>query len=87
MAADGVRTHGMHELRANIAALRGDAGAALESLRTAVSLGWRATWLAEREPYFRKLRSDPAISALFAEVEARNVADARLVLAEDGPAS
>jgi TolB-like protein/DNA-binding winged helix-turn-helix (wHTH) protein/Flp pilus assembly protein TadD len=83
MAADGVRTHGMYELRANIAALRGDKGSALDAMRTAVSLGWRATWQATREPYFRQLRDDPGIAALFAEVDARNAADARLVGQED----
>lgn len=83
MAAEGVRTHGMYELRANIAALRGDAGSALDALRTAVSLGWRSTWQAEREPYFRELRRDPGVAALFAEVDGRNATDARLVLEED----
>jgi TolB-like protein len=83
MIADGVRTHGMYELRANSAALRGDVDSALESLRTAVSLGWRATWQAGLEPYFRELRRDPRIAALFAEVEARNAAEARLVLADE----
>jgi hypothetical protein len=83
MTADGVRTHGMYELRANIAALRGDTGSALDALRTAVSLGWRASWQAGHEPYFRELRRDPKIAALFAELDARNAADARLVLKED----
>jgi tetratricopeptide (TPR) repeat protein len=83
MAADGVRTHGMYELRANMAALRGDAGSARDALRTAVGLGWRATYEAEREPYFRDLRGDPEIAALFAEVDARNAVDARLVQNED----
>jgi len=83
MAAEGVRTHGMFELRANIAAQRGDAKAALEALQTAVDLGWRATWQAEREPYFRQMRGDPDIAALFADLNERNAADARLVLADD----
>jgi len=83
MATDGVRTHGMYELRANMAALRGDAGAAREALQTAIGLGWRSSYVAEREPYFRELRRDPAIAALFAEIDARNTADARLVLSED----
>jgi len=83
MTADGVRTHGMYELRANSAALRGDADHALESLRTAVSLGWRATWQAGLEPYFGELRREPRIAALLAEVEARNAAEARLVLADE----
>jgi transcriptional activator of cad operon len=87
MAADGVRTQGMYELRANSAALRGEAGQALEALHTAIGLGWRATWLAQREPYFGELRGDPKIAALFAEVEARNAADARRVLAEESSAS
>jgi TolB-like protein/DNA-binding winged helix-turn-helix (wHTH) protein/Flp pilus assembly protein TadD len=83
LAADGVRTHGLYELRANMAALRGDASAAREALQKSIGLGWRSTWTAEREPYFQSLRDDPAIAALFAEVDARNAADARLVLSED----
>jgi hypothetical protein len=63
--------------------LRGDAGSAREALQTAIGLGWRSTYESEREPYFRDLRRDPAIARLFAEVDARNAADARLVLGED----
>jgi TolB-like protein/DNA-binding winged helix-turn-helix (wHTH) protein/Tfp pilus assembly protein PilF len=83
MAANGVRTHGMFELRANIAALRGDPVAALDALRTAVNLGWRATWQAEREPYLRELQRDPKIAALIEELHARNAADARLIRSDD----
>ena len=83
MAADGVRTHGMYELRANMAALRGDAGSARDALRTAIGLGWRSTYEAERQPYFTDLRRVPDIAALLAEVDERNAAEARLVRSED----
>jgi tetratricopeptide (TPR) repeat protein len=83
MAADGVRTQGMYELRANSAALRGDTRATLDALRTAISLGWRSTAQAGNDPYLREARSDPDIAKLFAEIDARNAADARLVRAEE----
>jgi tetratricopeptide (TPR) repeat protein len=43
---------GLHSLRAQSFAIRGEKDKAAASLRAAWERGWRATWRAERDPYF-----------------------------------
>jgi len=68
----GVRRHGVYELQAEVAALRGDADGALHALQRAADQGWREVWLAEREPYFTILRPRADFRALLERVRADN---------------
>jgi TolB-like protein/DNA-binding winged helix-turn-helix (wHTH) protein len=76
MSANGVRRHGVHELKAQLAAMDGDAGGAIAELRQAIELGWRDVGSAEIEPYFGALRGRADYRALLDQVRARNAADA-----------
>jgi TolB-like protein/DNA-binding winged helix-turn-helix (wHTH) protein len=48
---NGGRHFGLHSLRAEVFAIRGDKVRAEASLEAAWRHGWRATWRAERDPY------------------------------------
>lgn len=72
MDAAGVQTHGLHGLKAEYAAMRGNADEAMAELRLAVQMGWRAAWLAEKQPYFQSLRARTDFRDLIAAVNARN---------------
>jgi tetratricopeptide (TPR) repeat protein len=77
----GMRRHDIYLMRAEIAALRGDANAAMQSLTTAAELGWRYVWLAKHLPYFQSIRERPDFKALVARIEARNAVDGSAILA------
>jgi hypothetical protein len=66
----------LYLLKAQLAAMRGQADAAMAALQRAVSLGWSDAWLAERQVYFESLRSRGDFRELLAAVNARNVATA-----------
>lgn len=76
MSAAGVQTYGLYELRAKLAAMRGQGDEAMVELRRAVDLGWTCAWEAEHEPYFDSLRKREDFIALLAAVRARNAATA-----------
>jgi TolB-like protein/Tfp pilus assembly protein PilF len=86
LTAAGMRRHGVYELQAQVAALRGDADGALRALQRAADQGWRDVWLAEREPYFTILRARADFRALLERVRADNEADIR-TLAPEGAAT
>jgi hypothetical protein len=75
----GVRTSGLYELKAQLAAAQGRADAAVAALKRAVDLGWSAAWLAEHEPYFNSLRGREDFRALLAAVRARNARTAAML--------
>ena len=49
----------------------------MRALQRAADQGWRAVWLAEREPYFASLRSRADFRALVKRVRADNEASVR----------
>jgi TolB-like protein/DNA-binding winged helix-turn-helix (wHTH) protein/thioredoxin-like negative regulator of GroEL len=50
---NGGRHFGLHSLRAEVYALRGDKAKAATALQAAWQSGWRATWRAERDPFLQ----------------------------------
>jgi TolB-like protein/DNA-binding winged helix-turn-helix (wHTH) protein/Tfp pilus assembly protein PilF len=84
----GMRRHGVYELQAKAAALRGDADAAMLALQRAADLGWRDIWLAEHEPYFAALRARADYRALIERIRRENaVESAKLGADASVPAS
>ena len=79
LTAAGMRRHGVYELQAQVAALRGDADEAIAALRRAADFGWRDAWLAEHEPYFARLRGRADYRALIEEVRDHNAAESKLL--------
>jgi hypothetical protein len=77
LTAAGMRRHGIYELQAQVAALRGDADGAMRALQRAADQGWREVWLAEREPYFTILRPRADFRALLQRVRSDNQAIVR----------
>jgi transcriptional activator of cad operon len=75
LTAAGMRRHGVYELQADVAALRGDADAAMLALQRAADQGWRDVWLAEREPYFAALRARADFRALMERIGRENDAE------------
>lgn len=89
MVDDGVRTAGLFELKAQLAALQGRPDDAMAALRRASELGWSSVWLAEHEPYFNSMRSRKDFQELLAAARTRNASAAaqlrnRLVQAPSG---
>jgi TolB-like protein/Tfp pilus assembly protein PilF len=82
LTAAGMRRHGVYELQAQVAALRGDADGALHALQRAADQGWREVWFAEREPYFIILRPRADFRALVKRVRADNEANIRALAPE-----
>jgi TolB-like protein/DNA-binding winged helix-turn-helix (wHTH) protein len=76
LEAGGVRTIGLFELRAQLAALRGQGDAAMSELQRAAALGWYDAWLADHQPYYSSLRGRADFERLLAAVRARNAATA-----------
>jgi TolB-like protein/Tfp pilus assembly protein PilF len=72
----GMRTSGMFELKAQLAAQQGRPDAAIASLQQAVQLGWDGVWQAEHEPYFDSLRGRQDFEAVLAAARARNASAA-----------
>ena len=82
LTAAGTQLQGIEELRAQSAALRGDADAAVTALRRAIDLGWRNEWLAEHEPYLASVRDRADFRALLAQVRADAAADIKMLDAD-----
>ena len=74
--ANGTRTYGLYEIKAQLAAMRGQPDAAMNELQRAVQLGWRDVWLAEHQPYFDSLRDRDDFRRLLAAARAKNAATA-----------
>jgi TolB-like protein/DNA-binding winged helix-turn-helix (wHTH) protein/Tfp pilus assembly protein PilF len=72
----GVQTRGLYELKAQLAAMRGQGDAAMAALQRAVELGWSEVWLAEHQPYFESLRARPDYHELLGAARAKNAATA-----------
>ena len=72
----GVRTSGLFELKAQLAAQQGRADVAMAALEQATRLGWNSVWQAEHEPYFDSLRGRQDFQALLAAARARNASAA-----------
>jgi transcriptional activator of cad operon len=68
----GLRTAGLHEVRAQFAALRGEADRAMVELRKAADLGWSEVWLAEHQPYLDTLRGRQDFRALLDSLRLKN---------------
>ena len=68
----GERRYGIDEVRAAVAALRGDGDAAMRSLASAADKGWRRSWWAEREPDLSSLWARADFRALIARVNRSN---------------
>ena len=75
LVAAGMRRHGVYELQAQVAALHGDADAAMLALQRAANQGWRDVWLAEHQPYFASLRKRADFRALVDRIRADNEAE------------
>jgi lipoprotein NlpI len=75
LLAAGMRRHGIYELQAQVAALHGDAEAAMLALQRAADQGWRDVWLAEHQPYFASLRKRADFRALVDRIRADNDAE------------
>jgi len=82
LTAAGMRRHGVYELQAQVAALRGDADGAMRALQRAADQGWREVWFAEREPYFASLRERADFHALLERLRADNETNARQLAPE-----
>jgi TolB-like protein len=82
LTAAGMQRHGVYELQAQVAALRGDAEGAMRALQQAADQGWREVWLAEREPYFTTLRPRADFRALLKRVRTANEANVRALAPE-----
>jgi TolB-like protein len=82
LIAAGMRRHGVYELQAQVAALRGDGDGAMRALQRAADQGWREVWLAEHEPYFASLRSRADFRALLQRVRTDNAAELRALAPE-----
>ncbi len=82
LVAAGMRRHGVYELQAQVAALKGDPEAAMLALQRAADHGWRDVWLAEHQPYFASLRPRKDFQALVARIRADNEAEIKLLDAE-----
>ena len=72
MTAGGTERHGVYVLRADVAALRGDADGAMRALTRASQLGWRNVWAAEREPFLETLRGRSDYQTLVKRISAAN---------------
>jgi len=76
MVDDGVRTAGLYELKAQLAALQGRPDDAMTALRRATELGWSSVWLAEHEPYFDSMRGRKDFQELLAAARTKNASAA-----------
>jgi len=73
--AGGAACSGLYLLRAESHALRGQADAAMDALRTAVDRGWRASRSARTDPILRDLRERSDFRQLMAHVDVLSLAD------------
>jgi TolB-like protein/DNA-binding winged helix-turn-helix (wHTH) protein len=86
LAAAGMQRYGTYELQAQIAALRGDAEAAMLALQHAADQGWRSVWLAEHEPYFAPLRSRADFRSLLDRIRRKNADESAKIDDDAAPA-
>jgi transcriptional activator of cad operon len=84
LIAAGMRRHGVYELQADVAALRGDADAAMLALQRAADQGWRDVWLAEHQPYLAGLRARADFRALIERIRRENDAESSKLGADAG---
>jgi eukaryotic-like serine/threonine-protein kinase len=87
LTAAGMRRHGVYELQAKVAALRGDPEAAMRALQRAADEGWRGVWFAEHEPYLAALRTRADYRALLRRLRADNEANAKALPTESAAAA
>lgn len=83
LTAAGMQRHGLDELRAQVAALRGQPEEAMRALQAAANLGWSGSWRAEREPYFASLRARIDYRNLIARISQANARMQVSVLADN----
>jgi tetratricopeptide (TPR) repeat protein len=81
MVAAGTERHGVYLLKADLAALRGDADGAMRALTHASQLGWRNAWGAEREPFLDSVKGRSDYQALIKRVSTANESMSRRVSA------
>jgi TolB-like protein/DNA-binding winged helix-turn-helix (wHTH) protein/tetratricopeptide (TPR) repeat protein len=72
----GVRTAGVYELKARLAAIRGRGDDAIVALKRAADLGWSNVWTAERDPALASVRDRESYRSLLAAVRAKNASTA-----------
>jgi transcriptional activator of cad operon len=87
LTAAGMRRYGIYELQAQIAAQRGDPGAAMVALQQAADQGWRRVWLAEHEPYFASLRSRADFRGLLDRMRRKNADESAKINLSASPAA
>jgi TolB-like protein/DNA-binding winged helix-turn-helix (wHTH) protein/tetratricopeptide (TPR) repeat protein len=73
---NGMQTYGLYDIKAQLAAMRGQPDAAVSELRRALQLGWSDVWLAEHQPYYEALRDRADYRELLAAARAKNAATA-----------
>ena len=86
MTAGGTERHGVYVLKADVAALRGDADGAMRALTRASQLGWRNVWAVEREPFLETLRGRSDYQTLIKRISAANQSVSSRVAAAAVPA-
>jgi TolB-like protein/DNA-binding winged helix-turn-helix (wHTH) protein/Tfp pilus assembly protein PilF len=72
ISAAGVERYGVHQLRADIAIVRGDVDGALRELQRAAELGWRDVWTVQIAPHYEQARRQPEFAAFLAAISASN---------------
>jgi TolB-like protein/DNA-binding winged helix-turn-helix (wHTH) protein/Tfp pilus assembly protein PilF len=72
LEANGQVWHGIHYLRCDLHALRGDEAAALASLEKAIALGWRSSWWARVDPALERIRGSARFAQLLQRVDTSN---------------
>lgn len=73
---NGVDDAGIYYTESSIHALRGDKGAALESLQSAYDKGFRAAWMLELDVRLESLHEEPGFLAIKQQIQ-RDIAQAR----------
>jgi TolB-like protein/DNA-binding winged helix-turn-helix (wHTH) protein/Tfp pilus assembly protein PilF len=76
IAAAGVERYGVHQLRADVAVVRGDVNGALRELQRAAELGWRDAWTIQIAPYYAEARKQPEFAAFLSAIAASNASAA-----------
>ncbi len=87
LTAAGMRRYGIQELRAKVAAQRGDPDQAMRALRAAANLGWPGEQRAQIEPYLAAVRERADYKELIRRVAASNDAMRKRLSAPQAPRS
>ena len=85
LTAAGIRRYGLEELRAKVAALRGDQDGAMRALQVAADLGWPGERRAQTEPYLAALRERGDFQRLIKRVILSNDAMQQRVVSQTAP--